>query len=280
MIASLHGEKARRRLTTTVATTLLLLITVIALSPFYVATIMGTHYTEDLYKGIVLLPGKFFIENLRTVMEVDFFRWYGNSIYVTIVATTLSVFVSAMAGYGIAAYQFKLKRLVFGFVLATMMIPGHISLVGLVIQLRYMGMINTRIALIVTAIASSFGVFWMTQYIKSGVPLEILDSARIDGSGDFRTFMQIVFPLLAPALTTLAMLQFLWTWNSYLFPLVILHDARLYTIPLGITTIGDYHRYDRAAQILGLTLGTLPLLVIYIFGSKVFVRGLVAGAIK
>ena len=129
-------------------------------------------------------------------------------------------------------------------------------------------------------VANCFGTFWMTQFIRSNVPNEVLESARIDGCGEFRIFFQIVLPYLKPAIATLTILQFMWNWNNYLLPLVILNDTNLYPITLGIATLATQYATNYPAQICALSLGTLPLILIFIAGSKYFINGLTAGDIK
>jgi multiple sugar transport system permease protein/cellobiose transport system permease protein len=152
--------------------------------------------------------------------------------------------------------------------------------VAYVIEMRYLHLSGTLIPLILPWVANAFGVFWMTQFIRSSVPNEVLESARLDGCSDYGAFFRIVVPFIAPAITTLSLLVFLWSWNNFLLPLIMITDPNLYTIPLSITTLSDAYRTDLAAQILGLTIGTLPVLVLFTIGSKSFVRGLTAGSIK
>lgn len=265
---------------TFLATTGIVLISVMSLLPFYIMIIMGTYRNEDLFNQIVLLPGTYLLENFKTVTASRFELAYWNSLIVSVLSTVLSVFVSAFAGFAFAKHQFRYKNKIFAAVLLTMMIPGQLGLVAYVIEMRYLNLSGTLLPLILPWVANAFGVYWMTQFIRSAVPTEVLESARIDGCSDITVFFRIVLAFIYPAITTLSLLVFLWSWNNYLLPLIIVNKPELYTIPLGITTLGDAYRTDLAAQILGLTMGTLPVLILFAFGSKSFIRGLTAGSVK
>lgn len=255
-------------------------ISLFSLLPFYIMIIMGTHQNEDLFKNLVLTPGNYLLENLKTVAESRFDRAYWNSLIVSVTSTVSSVLVSAFAGFAFAKYQFRHKNKIFSLVLLTMMIPSQLGIVAYVIEMRYLHLSGTLMPLILPWVANAFGVFWMTQFIRSAVPNEVLESARLDGCSDFGAFFRIVIPFITPAITTLSLLIFLWSWNNFLLPLIMITDPDLYTIPLSITTLSDAYRTDLAAQILGLSIGTLPVLILFAFGSKNFIRGLTAGSIK
>ncbi|MFC5652315.1 carbohydrate ABC transporter permease [Paenibacillus solisilvae] len=265
---------------TTIATSAIALLSVFALLPFYIMIVMGTYQNEDLFQKIVLVPGSYLMENFKTVAQSRFDLVYLNSLIVSIASTLLSVFVSAFAGFAFAKHEFKYKNKIFGAVLLTMMIPGQLGLVAYVIEMRYLGVSGTLLPLIMPWVANAFGVFWMTQFMKGAIPTEVLESARIDGCSDVGVFFRIVLAFVYPAITTLSLLVFLWSWNNYLLPLIIINKPELFTIPLGITSLGNAYRTDLAAQILGLTLGTIPVLILFAFGSKSFIRGLTAGSVK
>ncbi|WP_233531974.1 carbohydrate ABC transporter permease [Paenibacillus alkalitolerans] len=267
-------------LRTLLATGSIALLSVFALLPFYIMIIMGTHQNEDLFTKIVLTPGNYLLENLKTVSESRFDLAYMNSIIVSVTSTVASVFVSAFAGYAFAKHEFKYKNKIFAGILLTMMIPGQLGLVAYVIEMRYLGLSGTLLPLVLPFVANAFGVYWMTQFMKGAIPTEVLESARIDGCSDIGIFFQIVLSFIYPAITTLSLLVFLWSWNNYLLPLIIINNPDLFTIPLGITSLGRAYRTDLAAQILGLTIGTLPVLILFAVGSKSFIRGLTAGSVK
>ena len=257
-----------------------ILLSIAAMFPFYLMLIMGTHYNEDLYKGIHLLPGKFLRENLNTVMRLDYPRYYLNSITIAICNTVGGVLVSSLGGYAFAKFQFKGKKALFTFVIATLAIPMQLGLVGYVIEMRKLGIVNTILPMIFSGMASGFGVFWMTQYISASVPTEILESGRIDGCSDYAIFFRLVIPIIQPAIITIGLLLFLWSWNSYMLPLVIVTKPECYTIPLSIAMISTEFRTDYAARILSLAISTIPIVGLFAFGSKYLIQGLTAGSVK
>lgn len=260
--------------------TLLIIFTLISVLPLYIVIMMSTHTTAEIFSGSVLTIGSHFIENMKTIIENNFAKFYINSMIVSTAATIASVLISAFAGFALAKYEFKLKKYVSGFILATMMIPGQIGLIGYVLEMRTFGLINTRLALILVWLANSFGVFFMMQYIKESVPDELLESARIDGCSDLGTFFRIVLPLIRPGILTLSMLIFLWSWNNFLLPLITIFSKELYTIPLGIKALSTYYVTDFGAQGAGLAFAVIPMIVLFSIGAKYFISGLTAGAVK
>lgn len=269
-----------KRIRISVRFAVLALVSVVALFPFYMMIIMSTYKTTELSKVVSLLPGDYFFANLKRVIKGGFMTYYGNSFYIAVLGTLLTVFVSALTGYGFAKFQFRLNKPLFAFIILCMMVPMQLGLVGYVVEMRQFGMINSREAVIAMYVANCFGTFWMTQTIKSNVPNSVLESARLDGCHEWGIFFQIVLPYVRPGLVTLTILQFMWNWNSYLVPLVVLNNPKYYPVTLGIASLANRYNTDLAAQITALALGTIPLIIIFIIGSKYFIRGLTAGDVK
>lgn len=261
-------------------TILLIILALITIFPFYLMVCMGTYTSADLFKGIALAPGSHLIENLKTVGQSSFGRFYINSLVASTAATVIGTLTSAMAGFALSKYRFRFRNAATKIILALMMVPSQISLIAYVIEMRNMNLLNTLWPVIIPFTYSAFGVFWMKQSIEGSVPDEVLESARIDGASELRVFFSIVLPFVKAALITIALLLFLWSWNNYLLPLITINDMKLYTVPLGVAMLNGMYRTDYAAKILALTLGTLPLIVLFIFGSKYFIRGLTGGAVK
>ncbi len=261
-------------------TVVLLVLALITILPFYLMICMGTHTSNELFSGLSILPGKSLLKNLETVADSSFGRFYINSIVSSTAATVIGVLTSAMAGYALSKYQFKHKKLVLNLIVATMMVPSQISLVAYVIEMRYLHLMNTLWPVIIPFTFSAFGVFWMKQSIDAAVPDEVIESGRIDGASEMGIFFKLVLPFVKPALVTIALLLFLWSWNNYLLPLITINDMNLYTVPLGVSMLNGMYQTDYAAKILALSLGTVPLIIMFIFGSKYFIRGLTSGAVK
>ncbi len=258
----------------------LLFFTVLSILPFYVIIMMATHSTAEIFSGLVLMPGNHFLENMKTIFINQFHYCYLNSAIVSVVSTVISVLISALTGFALSKYNFKLKKFCFFFILATMMVPGQIGMIGYVMEMKAMSLMNSLTPLILVWCSNAFGVFFMTQFIKENVPNEVIESARLDGCGEFSIFTRIVLPFTKPALATMATLIFLWSWNNFLLPLITIYNKELYTIPLGIQSLQNAYVVDFGARGAGLAFAVVPILILFCFGSKSFIKGLAAGAVK
>lgn len=258
----------------------LTVVSIISIIPFYFMISMATHNTSEIYQGKFLVFGSKLIVNLKTIITGGFLQYYWNSFYTAALSGALCVFISAMAAYALTVYHFKGKEFMTRFILASMMIPSQISLIGYTIEMRSLNLINTHFPLILIWGASAYGVFFITQYMKNSLPKELIESARIDGSGEFQTFIRIAVPMIKPAVGTLFMLTFLWSWNNFLMPSTVLTKSSKFTIPLGIQTLATAYTQDWGARGAALAISVIPLLIIFAFGSKYFIKGLAAGAVK
>lgn len=256
------------------------IVSVVAIYPYYSMVMMGTYYSNDLFTGIKILPGDFLKENLATIQTINIFRFYKNSAVVAVSSSVLTVFVCAMAGFGFAKYQFRFKKPLFTFILLTMMVPLQLGMVAFVSEMKAIGWLKTLLPLIIPPAANAFGAFWMTQFALQAIPDEVMESARIDGCSELRIFAQIALPFMVPACTTLWLLSFLLSWNNLFTPLIVISDAKLFTIPLGIRQLATNFRQDNAAQILGLTLTSIPILFFFGFFSRSLISGLSSAAVK
>ncbi len=259
---------------------LLLFTTVLALTPFYIMFIMGTYKNEDIFTGLKLLPGDYIAKNFETILQGNVIRPYLNSLFISVLSMLICVLVSSLIGYGMSKFRFRGKKLLMTVLLATLVMPYQISMAGYMMEMRWFHLNNTLWPMILVFIANPFGAFWMTQYIGSAIPDSIIESARIDGSGELRLFLTIVFPMIKPATITLALLVFLWSWNNFLIPLVFVTDPKQYTLPIFISTLGGAYRVDYAAKMLNLTLATIPVLVFFSIFSKYLIKGMTIGAVK
>lgn len=261
-------------------TAVLLILAVITVFPFYIMICMGTYTSAELFKGIALVPGDQLLNNLKTVADSSFAVFYRNSLIASGTATVVGTLTSTMAGYALSKYRFRGREALLKLILALMMIPSQISLIAYVIEMRYLHLNDTLLPVIIPFTFSAFGVYWMKQSIDGAVPDEVIESARIDGASEFRVFFVIVIPFVRASVITIALLLFLWSWNNYLLPLITINNMELYTVPLGVAMLNGLYRTDYAAKILALTLGTLPLICLFIFGSRYFISGLTSGSVK
>lgn len=208
-------------------------------------------------------------------------QFFFNSTLMATIDVIVTVIFSAMAGYGFAKFKFRGQKLLFFFVLSTITVPFQILVVPLFIQMRAFGWDNTYMGLIVPGIMNAFGVFMMRQFAYN-VPDELLDAARIDGAGELRIFWRIVFPLLGPASASLALIIFLFSWNNFLWPLIVVRDQALQTLPVGMTVFTQPHSDQPrwAVAMAVATLATLPVGVLFVLFQRYFVEGIVMSGMK
>ncbi|MFS0824434.1 carbohydrate ABC transporter permease [Bacillus sp. 1P02SD] len=222
------------------------------------------------------------IENYSQVWlsnDKSFLMYYWNSIKVTLLTTLTSVTVSSLAAYGFAKVKFKGSGVVFILVLATYMIPPQSLLVPQFILYTWVDLFDSHLGLILLSSFSVFGTFMLRQFFI-GINDEIIESAKIDGAGHFRTFFYIALPLVRPAIATYAILRFIWTWNDYQHPLIFLRSESLYTLQLGIYQFADAHGQIYSLMMAGAVSAIIPLLIIFIIGQKQVIEGIQLGGVK
>lgn len=258
----------------------LILISLISVIPFYFIISMATHSTTEIYNAKLGVFGNYLVTNMNTIIRGGFLRYYWNSVYTAFLSAVTCVLISTMAAYSLTVYDFKLKNFLRSFVMISMMIPGQISLLGYTIEMRSLHLVNTHLPLILVWTASAFAVFFVMQYLSNSLSLELIESARIDGSGEIRTFFYIALPMMKPAIVALFMLYFLWSWNNFLMPSTVLTDSSLFTLPLGIQTLATAYTQDLGARGAALAIAIVPMLILFSLGSKYFIQGLSSGAVK
>jgi len=214
------------------------------------------------------------------VLKVDFPAYYRNTVFITLISLVLVLFTDALAAYAFARFQFRGKTPLFWLMIATMLLPIYATLIPSFWLFSKLNLINTYQALILPGVVDAYGIFLLKQYMET-IPSEIIDAARVDGAGAFRRFWQIVLPLSRPALGTLAILRFLFVWNDYLWPLVIIRKEEMYTLTLGIASMQQRQGLVVwGSQMAASVLATLPIIFLVLVMQRQFLRGLTAGAFK
>ena len=251
------------------------------LFPFFYMLVLATKSTAEIFSfPPPLWFGDSFMDNLNTLLDaMPFFKNIMNSIFVATVRTILTLFFCSLGGYAFAKYDFKGKEILFFLMLATMMIPGLLAIIPWFILMSKLNWLNTFYPLIIPGVANAFGIFLMRQFME-GIPDDVIDSARIDGCGEFQIFYRIILPMSLPGLGTLGILTFLGSWNMYLQPLLVLGDKALYTIPVALSKLGGKIDQNWGAQMVGTTLAIAPIVIAFVLASKQFISGLTEGAIK
>ena len=259
---------------------IMIIIATISILPFILMFVMSTQDNQMIFSGVTFRLGNALHDNFRTILEADYFRSVLNSLIVAVSSTVLTVLFSAMAGFAFAKYNFKHKNLLFQIVPMTMMVPMEVGLVAFAWEMRILHLSKTFLPLILPNIANAFGVFWMTQYMKDAFPYELVESGRIDGCNDMGVFIRLVLPIIRPAIFTLSIISFLQSWNSYLLPMIMINNPKMYTVPLVIASIGNMFVANYGARMLGVVIGILPIILLFVIFSKQITEGLAAGAVK
>lgn len=219
------------------------------------------------------------LDNWVTLFHNPVWRWLFNSFIISFSEMVGVCLVSATAGYVLAKKVFPGRRLIFTMLIAAMMLPKQVILVPLFTMLADFGWVDTYQGLIIPAIAWPFGIFLVKQFSQT-IPNELLEAAKMDGSGEIRTFYSIVLPMLKPALGALAIFTFMTSWNDYFSQLVITRSTSMMTLPLGIATMQGEFKTDFGVMMAGAALASLPMIAIFLLFQKSFTQGITMGSIK
>lgn len=227
-----------------------------------------------------LIPSPIELGNYAEIATAfPLWRFLLNSIGVAGVATVLQVATSAMAGYAFARLRFRGRDALFLLYIATLMVPLQVTILPLFVEMKYLGLVDSYPALVLPSIASAFGTFLLRQAFL-GLPRELEEAAFMDGAGHFTVFRRIVLPLAMPAVATLAVFSFVASWNSFLWPLIIVNSPDLMTLPVGLSNLQG--RYATAWNLLmaGSTVAVVPILIVYVIGQKYVIRGVTLSGLK
>ena len=252
---------------------------------FYILVINSTRTHFEIQKGFSLLPGKSLVTNFKNVLadaNIPVLTGIRNSLIVSACSAALSVYFSALTAYGIYAYNFKFKKAAFAIILLIMTMPTQVSALGFLQLITKMGLKNSFIPLIVPSIAAPAVFFFMKQYMDSSLPRDIIDAARIDGSGEFHTFNTVILPILKPAMAVQAIFSFVGAWNNYFIPALIINDAKWKTVPILVAQLrsADFLKFDMGKVYMMITIAILPVMIVYLLLSKYIVRGVALGSVK
>jgi len=236
---------------------------------------------EILAAPPTLLPGMHLAENWRDLNDdLNFMRAVANSVGISVIFTTFATLVAAMSGYAFAKFRFAGRGVLFTIVIAALTIPFEVRAIPqYLLVARELSLANTWWAIILPWLAYPLGVFFMRQNMLS-VPTDLLEAARIDGAGEARIFFRIVLPIMRPALAAVAIVLFLFQWNDYFWPLLILSQKDAYTIPVALGTLVGLTRVSWGGIMVGTAIATLPFLILFLWLQRYFIAGITAGAVK
>jgi multiple sugar transport system permease protein len=271
-----------KRLTTlTLLYGLLLMGTALTLLPLFwmlMASLMPTGLANAFPPR--LLPDTFTFEHYQTLFtRLELARYLFNSALLAIVVTIIALLLNSMAGYAFAKLRFSGREEIFRVLLSALVIPAQVGMLPLFLMLKYLGLINTYFGVIIPGMASIFGIFLIHQYALS-IPDSLLDAARIDGAGEFRIYWSVVLPLCRPILITLALFTFMGTWNDFLWPLIVMTDDTMYTLPVALANLLGEHVQDTELMMAGAVLTVLPVMLVFVVLQRHYLEGISVGAIK
>ena len=282
-----HHDPAAIRRAKIIRTIVMVFLCVLSLLPFYLMFVNGTRTSNEVKSGISFWFGSNLLENLHNFdlkqrgLGVTALGSMVNSLLVTVPATALSVYFSALTAYGIHAYDFKLKKAAWGVILAVMMVPTQVFAIGYYKFMIQLKLIDTYWPLIIPAITTPVVVFFLRQYLLGALPLEVVEAARIDGSGEFHTFNAIVLPIMKPALAVQAIFQFVANWNSLFLPSLIINSTGKKTLTMFVQMLmGESFRADYGVIFLALSITILPMFIMYFLLSRYIVEGVSLGSVK
>ncbi|MCF7946917.1 MAG: carbohydrate ABC transporter permease [Spirochaetia bacterium] len=228
------------------------------------------------------LPASLDFENFKDVwIDKGFYRYFTNSVLVTGIAMLFVIIFGSMAAYGISRYTYRGNTLVYMLFLSGIMLPLKAAVIPLFLLIKRMGLINTQLSVIFIFMAMGLPstVFILSGFMKS-IPLDLEHAARIDGCNDFTIYRRIVMPMIAPAIALVTIYNSVPIWNDFFFPLVFLQSDRIKTLPVGLSTFFGQHSTDWSLLFTGLSIAILPMLFLYLFMAKYFIKGMTAGAVK
>lgn len=270
---------------TILAYVVLIFLTFLCLFFFYILIINSTRNHFEIQRGFSFLPGKSFMKNLKNVLSdanIPVLSGIKNSLIVSTMTAILATYFSAMTAYGLYAYNFKLKKPAFIFILLILVMPTQVTALGFVRLVTKMNLLDTLYPLFLPSIASPAIFYFMYSYMQSSLPLELVEAARIDGSGEFHTFNHIVIPVMKPALAVQAIFAFVNAWNNYFLPALILTSNKKKTLPILIAALrsADFLKFDMGKVYMLITIAIVPIIIVYILLSKYIVAGVTLGGVK
>ena len=263
----------------------LVILSFMCLFFFYILIVNATRSHADLQKGFSALPGSHLLKNFMSVANdgsFPMFKGILNSLVVSGCSAAICTYFSALTAYGLYAYDFKLKKVAFTFIMAILVMPTQVTAMGFLRLVTNMGMYDSLLPLIIPSIASPSVFYFMYSYLQSSLPLSLVEAARIDGCGEFRTFNRIVLPIMKPAIAVQAIFSFVGSWNNYFVPALVIQSKDKMTVPILIATLrgADYMNFDMGKIYMMITIAIVPIIIIYLLLSKFIVEGVTLGGVK
>jgi ABC-type glycerol-3-phosphate transport system permease component len=289
-----NGSSAARKAGTFAAYWFLCAAALVVLTPLVWTLISSFRPSGDIFSHNLPTLADLTLDNYRALYEpivrniggheqlfppIPYARYFINSIFVSTSFTLLALFFGSLGGFGFAKYEFKGKRALFLILMGSMMIPFHVGLIPLYSLMGRIGWINTFYAIIIPGSASAFSIFLMRQYMAN-VPSSLIDAARIDGASEFGIYWRVVLPLLKPALGALTILLFIFAWNNFLWPSMVLLDEQHFTLPVGLKSLISTYQEEYGVLLAGTSIAVIPIILLFLWMQREFVEGITLGAVK
>ena len=270
---------------TVIAHVVLVILSFLCLFFFYILVVNATRSHSDLQKGFSALPGGYLIKNFLSVANdgtFPMFKGILNSLIVSGCSAAICTYFSSLTAYGLYAYDFKLKKIAFTFIMAILVMPTQVTAMGFLRLITGMGMYDSLLPLIIPSIASPSVFYFMYSYLQSSLPLSLVEASRIDGCGEFKTFNRIVLPIMKPAIAVQAIFSFVGSWNNYFVPALVIKSKDKMTVPILIATLrgADYMSFDMGKIYMMIMVAIVPIIIVYLLLSKYIIAGVTLGGVK
>lgn len=277
--------KKTDNLRSVIAHVVLVILSFMCLFFFYILIVNATHSHADLQKGFSALPGNYLLKNLMNVANdgtFPMFRGIINSLIVSGLSAAICTYFSSLTAYGLYAYDFKLKKIAFTFIMAILVMPTQVTAMGFLRLITNMGMYDSLLPLIIPSIASPSVFYFMYSYLQSSLPMSLVEAARIDGCGEFKIFNRVVLPIMKPAIAVQAIFSFVGSWNNYFVPALVIQSKEKMTVPILIATLrgADYMNFDMGKIYMMITVAIVPIIIVYLLLSKYIIAGITLGGVK
>jgi len=281
------AEKQRWSFSAIFLLLLFIIFAVMALFPLYALFLASIKPSSELFRYGLNVRLDFDVMTLVNYKAIfagkggsaHYFSWYKNSILITSLFTVLCLFLSSMVGYGLAMYNFKGKNLIFTLVLAVMMIPVEIILLPLYQLSIDLAIINSIWGVILPFVVAPLPIFFFRQF-ASGIPKDFMDAGRIDGCSEMGIFLKIMVPMLVPAFGAMTILQAMFSWNNFLWPVIVLRSTENFTLPIGLASLLSPVGNNYEVLLSGAVLSILPILILFLMFQRFFIEGLTVGGVK
>ena len=281
----MNSNSGYNKFRTVFAHIVLIILSFMCLFFFYILIVNSTRSHADLQRGFSALPGGHFLDNFKSVANDGTFPMMCgiiNSLIVSGSSAAICTYFSALTAYGLYAYDFKLKKAAFTFIMAILVMPTQVTAMGFLRLITGMGMDDSLLPLIIPSIASPSVFYFMFSYLQSSLPLSLVEAARIDGSKEFRTFNQIVLPIMKPAIAVQAIFTFVGSWNNYFVPALVISSKDKMTVPILIALLrgADYMNRDMGKIYMMIVVAIVPIILVYLILSKYIIAGVTLGGVK